>query len=294
MRLILLLFFLCALPLPALGQSKEVQKEARGAFDRGERLFNQKDYAAALTEFQRAFLLVPHDAVRFNVAVCLERLGRHREAVEEYERAAKSPTLGEKDLARAKAAADVARRSLGRINVKGAAGIPVKVDAETRCNSPCAIDLDPGTYRIELGGAAAIELAVESGREHVLSAEAEKPSTERPTPPPKVVKRSAPPKRAREPESRGPGVLTWIGGALALVGGGGTLYFGLQTRRLHDDYTSEPTQDRLDDGRRSKLFTNVSIGVAAVGASLVVIDLVFLAPRKSERSAWTRSGAFLF
>jgi hypothetical protein len=274
--------------------SAEVQKDARRAFDKGARLFDKKEYALALAEFQRAFELVPHDAVRFNIAVCLERLGRHREAVEEYEQAAKSTTLGEKDLARARAAADVARRSLGRILVKGATGVAVKVDGTVRCESPCTVDLDPGTYRVQLGDTArVVELAIVAGREHVLLAESEKRVAETPMPPPQVERKPAKPP-PRELEARGPGFLTWTGGALAIVGGAGTVYFGLQTRKLHDDYTTAPTQDRLDDGRRSKLFTNVSIGVAAVGATLVVVDLVFFAPTKTEKTARARRGVFEF
>lgn len=274
---------------------KETQRQARQVFDEGEKLFNKKDYEAALREFRRAFELVAHDAVRFNIAVCLEKLGRYGEAVAEYEAAARSTTLSQKDLARARQGAEVARRSLGHLTVKGAAAVSVKVDDAARCQTPCQLDLDPGNHRIQLGSAAAIELAIESGREHVLLANPEAAPAERPSPPPRVV---APPPRKTKPETdsgttRGPGVLTWTGGALALVGAGGTVFFGLRTKKLHDDYQKQPTQERLDDGNQSKLFTNVSIGVAAVGATLVVIDLLFLAPKK-ERSARAFSPGFCF
>lgn len=296
-RFLFLVFALVCVALPASAQTpdKATQRLARQVFDEGEKLFNQKDYDAALGEFRRAFQLVAHDAVRFNVAVCLEKLGRYREAVEEYEAASRSTTLSQKDLARARQGAEVARRSLGHLNVKGAAAVSVKVDDESRCQTPCQLDLDPGNHRIQLGSAAPIELAIESGREHVLLANPEAAPAERPAPPPRVTR---PLRRASKPEkdsgtSRGPGALTWTGGALALVGAGGTVFFGLRTKNLHDDYEKQPTQERLDDGNQSKLFTNVSIGVAAVGATLVVIDLLFLASKK-EPSARAFSPVFLF
>jgi hypothetical protein len=275
--------------------SKDVQRQARSAFDAGEKLFNQQKYEAALIEFRRAFELMAHDAVRFNIAVCLERLGRPLEAVDEYEAASRSATLGPKDLARARSAADIARRSLGHLSVKGAAGVEVKVDDRTRCQTPCQLDLDPRSHRIQVGSAAPVELAIQSGREHVLLANAEAPASDRPVPAPRVV---APQRTPAEPQrdsrpSRGPGFLTWTGGAFALIGAGGTVFFGLRTRELHDEYKASPTQERLDDGNRSKLFTNVSIGVAAVGATLVVVDLLFFAPEK-QRSARSSSAGLRF
>lgn len=296
-RVVLLVLALASASSHAHAQapSKAVQRQARASFDQGEKLFNQQSYEAALAEFRHAFELVAHDAVRFNVAVCLEKLGRHREAVEEYEAASRSTTLSQKDLARARAAAEVARRSLGHLSVKGAAGVTVRVDDETRCQTPCQLELDPRSYRVRVGSAAVVELAIEAGREHVLLANVQAPPPERPAAPPRVVPvRSRPSEPSHDPpSSRGPGALTWTGGALALVGAGGIVFFGLRTKKLHDDYTGGPTQERLDDGNQSKLFTNISIGVAAVGATLVVVDLLFLAPRK-ERSAQAFHPGFRF
>ena len=81
-------------------------------------------------------------------------------------------------------------------------------------------------------------------------------------------------------ESRGPGWLTWTGAGLAVVGTASTLYFGLRTQSLHDDYVREPTEQRYDDGRDARLATNLSIGVAAVGAVMLAVDLLLLAPRE--------------
>ena len=74
-------------------------------------------------------------------------------------------------------------------------------------------------------------------------------------------------------------LLTWTGAGLAVVGTASTLYFGLRTHSLHDDYVREPTEQRYDDGREARLATNLSIGVAAVGAVMLAVDLLLLAPR---------------
>ena len=71
----------------------DAAKEARDAFANGEQAFAADDYELGLHHFRTAMELAPHDAVRFNLAVCFERLGRFREAVEEYAAAARSPQL---------------------------------------------------------------------------------------------------------------------------------------------------------------------------------------------------------
>ena len=74
-------------------------------------------------------------------------------------------------------------------------------------------------------------------------------------------------------ESTGPGLLTWGGAGLAAAGTAGALVFGMKTRSLHDDFMMMPTPALADDGDKARTFTNVSIGVGIVGASMVVYDL---------------------
>ncbi len=250
------------------------QQAAREAFERGESAFKAGSYETALAAFREAFAAVAHDAVRFNIAVCLERLGRYAEAAEQYDAAAKSSLLDAADRARARRSAEAARAVLGTLVVEaGTPGTRVNVDEVERCRIPCRVALDPGAHRVRIGAAAPLALEVERGREHVMVA----PRTEA-----QAAPRSAAAPRRVEPTAlrpRGPGWLTWTGGALAVAGGASTLYFGLRTQSLHDDYVREPTEERYDDGTRARLVTNVSIGVAAVGAVLVAVDLLLLAPR---------------
>jgi hypothetical protein len=254
------------------------QLAAREAFQRGEKAFKSGEYEQALAAFREAFAAVSHDAVRFNIAVCLERLGRFSEAAEQYDAAAKSSLLDQADRARARRSAKTARASLGTVVMEsGTPGTPVSVDTVERCRIPCRVALDPGRHQVSIGANPALSIDVERGREHVMVP----PRPASPAAAPKPEKSRAP-SAERKPvsEPRGPGFLTWTGGALAVAGTASTLYFGLRAQSLHDDYVREPTEERYDDGTRARLLTNLSLGVLAVGAVLVAVDLFLLAPRE--------------
>jgi hypothetical protein len=56
--------------------------DARRRFEAGVERFNAGDYAGALVEFQRSYVLRPHHGVLYNIGQCLLRMGRHAEAME--------------------------------------------------------------------------------------------------------------------------------------------------------------------------------------------------------------------
>src|SRR5262245_61254015 len=115
-------------PAPA---DERVRRQAREAFTSGERAFEKGDYVAALAAFERAFALAPHDAVRFNLAVCLERLGRPSEALLQYEAAAKSSVLTAAERERARRSGAELRPKVGTLVVEGQAGAAVQVDGRS-------------------------------------------------------------------------------------------------------------------------------------------------------------------
>ena len=79
-----------AAPSTGTAQSQQEVAEARAAFERGESLFSEQNYALALEAFERSYdLLEGHPRqhlVLFNVARCQEELGRLADAVETFER----------------------------------------------------------------------------------------------------------------------------------------------------------------------------------------------------------------
>ena len=252
-------------------EASDDKKEASAAFAAGERAFEQTDYAAALGYFEKAFALAAHDAIRFNMAVCLERLGRYREALAQYETAAKSQTLGEVDRERARRAADAVRAQVGVLLVPGEAGGGAIIDGGARCDTPCRAVLDPGPHEVifrQGGTERHVRVVIERGRELVLV------PAPKPGPPP-----------ATPSSASGPGWLTLGGAALALAGTAGIVGFGLRAQALHDDYVREPTASRRDGGLVARDLANASIGVVVVGAAMVAVDLLFFAPRPVHRTA---------
>ena len=239
------------------------------AFEAAEKAFADEDYVEALRLFRRAFELAPHAAVRFNIAVCLERLGRFREAAVEYDAVARGSELDASTRERAAVEAARVRARLGVLVVEGEpAGARVRVDGAELCALPCRVAVDPGKRVVVVERATGpVRTSVEVPRDGVATFRV-----------PAAIAPPAPEPRAR-PERRGPGPLTWIGAGVAVAGAAGTIGFGLRARDLHDDYQAMPTPELRDDGLRMRLYTNVSLGVTVAGAILAGIDLFVLSRR---------------
>jgi hypothetical protein len=261
------------------------EESARIEFESGEAAFDSSDYDLALRHFRRAYELVPRDGVLFNVGVCLERLGRNREAVESYERAARSASLDEETRAQARDFAARARQRLGTIVVTGEPrGAAVLVDGEELCELPCRIEVDFGMREVVVrapdgteasdrldvprGGIAEAELAAVRARERTVSTA--------------IV---------TEPEANGLGALGWTGIGLMIAGAGCIVGCGLYTESLGDDYLMNPTAETRDTGLAMRAITNVSIGVAGLGAVLLVLDLALFAFDDDEPETEAETGA---
>jgi tetratricopeptide (TPR) repeat protein len=246
---------------------------ASAAFREGERAFLEDDYELALSHFRRAFELAPHDAVRFNVAVCLERLARFREAAAEYELAAASETLPPEERARASELRERVRSRLGTLEVRGTEGADVLIDGEPLCTVPCTIELDPSSYPITIvrGDARAeATAAVRRGEREIVELEARVPDE---TPEPAA---------AIDHETRGLGWLSAIGFSLAGIGAGCLVGCGLYAQSLHDDYVAMPSTSTRDEGLVFRDLANVAIAVAGAGAILVLVDILFFARELEE------------
>jgi hypothetical protein len=254
------------------------QEGAREAFANGERLFSRGAYGEAREAFEKAFRLVSHDAVRFNIAVCLERLQRYRDALTQYRAAMESTMLDASERTRAADAAARVTRELGTLVVSGSGGAPVSVDGEVRCSVPCRVLLDPRTYLVAVGAGARTARAspsrsvvIERGADVTVDASAFQPADA-----PQVPEAAAP---SAPTSKRGVSWVTWAGGGLGLLGVGGVVGFGLHTESLRSSYVDDPNESTRDQGLFSRTMTNVSLGIAVVGLALVVVDLLVLAPR---------------
>ncbi len=63
---------------------------------------------------------------------------------------------------------------------------------------------------------------------------------------------------------------------LTVAGGGAVVPLALYTEDLEAQYAALPTESTRSDGITAQVLTNVAIGVAAVGAILLLVDLLFL------------------
>ena len=69
------------------------------------------------------------------------------------------------------------------------------------------------------------------------------------------------------------------------MGAGGAVYFGLQVNDAESSFNDHPNQDDYDRFNKNKLFTNISIGVAAVGAGVGTYLLIKDLGRKEKQTS---------
>jgi hypothetical protein len=254
----------------ALSSAPTTEAQAKDAFHNGETAFRADDYELALQHFRRAIQLAPHDAVRFNIAVCLERLGRFREALLEYEAAAKSKVLDDAARARARDQAERVRERLGTLVIDTEpSGAEVKLDGVAVCSAPCELSVDPRRHELEAtfeGRSAHDVVTAERGRKlsvhlAVPEAAAVPPSTE-------VAVVTASSRQWFGPPA-------WVGVAVAVIGAAAFTGFGLRATSLHQQYVSAPTVPTRNEGILMRDTANASLAVACVGALVVLLDVLW-------------------
>jgi hypothetical protein len=149
----------CAFAAPALADSDATRAEARERFDRGLRLFNQRDDSGALAEFERAYELTKHPLVLYNMALVYAAMNRPVEAVETLDKLLSNPGSLDKDkLERARQAKNEQASSIGALEiVTNVAGASIEIDGVVRGKTPLAKPL-------RLGRGAHIVGAIAAGR----------------------------------------------------------------------------------------------------------------------------------
>lgn len=292
-----------AVPASALSADEDGRSAARHAFAEAEEAFSAREYERALQLFRQAYSASPHPAVRFNIGVCLERLGRFREAREEYLAAAQEPNLSAREQKQALQSAARLARHLGWLDLEATdPGGVATVDGTRSCALPCRLPVDAGRHTVLVRlGTTEIESVVElrpGERQRLRYGEARPasgpapPSTgtapaAQPHPPRATAPAPAPWAAAaagssaapadERPAAHGPGLLTWGGTGIGLLGLAGVIGFGGRALWLHDRYLQVPTAATRDEGILMRDLANASIGVAAIGALLIGADVIWLA-----------------
>ncbi len=260
------------------GPTAEDKSQAKRLVGEAQAAFNSGDYESCAQKFSTAHKLVPLPQIQFNLGLCYERLKQYRNAATVYESAAGHQDMPEAMRAKAEENLAQVRAQLGKVQITGREG-ESRVDDSILCKMPCTLYLKPGshvvafgsngdsqTFTTKLGEQTDVKLAVKAVENTVDATEP--PSNSRPDLVSNDVQASS------TSSGSGIGLLTWGGGGLAVAGTVGAVVFGLKTQSLHDDFAMMPTQALADDGEEMRGFTNLSIGAAILGVSLVAYDLL--------------------
>jgi hypothetical protein len=116
--------------------SDKAKEEAATRFERGVKLFDAQDYAAALAEFEAAHRLVPRYQVLFNIGVTEKRLFRYNDAVRTLKRyldegGDKVPPISEDRRQQVDRELSEIRALVAEVTVK-VDGLPASVDVDGR------------------------------------------------------------------------------------------------------------------------------------------------------------------
>ncbi|MEM9189565.1 MAG: CDC27 family protein [Myxococcota bacterium] len=239
------------------------------AFDQAVLAFDDGDFDRALGLFRRAYEILPHPDVAYNMARCLERLGRYREARDTFVSVAEVPELPAEVQATAGERARELNRRLARLSTGSwPDGTELRVDGELRCRAPCEPEVDPGPRVVTLRRGdeeQTFRLELERGAWLELEAPADRPR-----------ERGDPIEDSGESDAPSAWLAASIAlGGLAVASGGGALGFGLRARDLRDQYDAMPTAEAADEGETMVTLTNVAIGLA-IGAAAIAAVLLFV------------------
>ena len=234
--------------------------------------FQAEDYELCVEKFRSAYKLAPLPQIQFNLGMCYEKLERFREAALEYEGAADSEKMSPGMRRKARENLTAMQEQMAKIRFEGVRGDSM-IDGSIPCKVPCSLYLEPGEHEIEYGDNQTQSFSATRGR--ILNVVLRK----------KEFDATAPNTDARpdltadvsggtDSSESSISWLTWGGVGMAAAGTTGAIVFGFKTQSLHEDFMAAPSVETADEGEQMRNFTNISIGVAAVGATLVIYDLL--------------------
>jgi len=228
-------------PMQGGATADSLDQAARILFESARTAFNAGDYPAALARFKQAYEASARPGLLFNIATTLDRLRQDDEALATFERFLAADPA-------------VANRA--------------EIDARIR-SLRSAIETRDRAAQVERERTEQLE------RERVAREEAERERRERES-------------RGQRPgggpvDSGGgtPPILFFVAGGLTVVAGGLTIWSGLATGGLNDDYetyaaspgaTQEQAKLLFDDASSQQLLTNLFIaGTAVFGVATAVL-----------------------
>ncbi|MEM1034930.1 MAG: PEGA domain-containing protein [Myxococcota bacterium] len=270
----------------AQGQTSEAAKreKAIAAFKEAEAKFAAGAYADALPLYQTAEETIPGAKPKFQIAACLDKLGRTAEAVAAYRTFIDSnpdqTKHGDKITEAGKriAALEAALPATVTVTVSppDAQGVRIEVDGQPAEGNELSVAAGEHTIVVSADGKApkTETVMVKANEKKTLEVALEPAATPAPAPPQGPTPDPGAAALEEEEPSNIPAYVTLgIAGAGLVVG----TVFGVQALSAQSDFDEEPTTDNADRAERNALISDMSFGVALTfgitGAVLLISNL---------------------
>lgn len=267
---------------PAADSSAEALKRAREQFGQALALQTAGDWAGALALLKEVAAIKSTPQVRFNMALCEEKLGRLVAALGDYELAAADARAEKADQVaeEVEGRLESLRQRIPKITVKrgsGAEAASVALDGTSIGDQVVGTPMptDPGPHTVEAKAPGfkpfrkALRLAEQQSETVELVLEPE------PVPPPGIVAGGSTPPAGRSP------VLGYVIGGIGIASlGASGIFLGLRAGKISDLDKACPNRtcpsDQQSDIDAGKLYTTIAnvslaVGVAAVAGGVVLV-----------------------
>ncbi|HZO12730.1 MAG TPA: PEGA domain-containing protein, partial [Polyangiaceae bacterium] len=265
-----------ALPPWPIAQTADwkTKQEARKAYAGGKAKMGKGDYAGALEDFRNADRLVPGAAPKYQIAVCLDRLGKAEEAVAAYRAFLDTPP-GDKYVTEAadatKRVAELEQQLIGKVKLNiTPAGAAATITVDGAPAQGPELSLKPGRHTIIVSAPgyqdAKQEIEVKAGATADVTITLAPTVGPSPTPLPDPID---------DDEEEGDGQGLMIAGFVVLgvgvVAGVLTTIFGVQALNASNDFENNPTEKLADDAEKNALLSDVFLGIACGTAAIGII-----------------------
>lgn len=253
------------------------REEARLAFEAGSKAFTEEQFDLALSEFKKAYAIIPSPHAEYWIAVSMDKADPEtkdpKALATAYETFLTNPGanhVGTEQVATSKVRLSELRKSLPATVtiVSTPAGASVTVNGEAKPGvTPLTLELPAGTHQVALNLAGHDTTNVSVNAEGGV--ELEQQVTLAPTvvaPPPAPVTDAQPQPQAK---SMVPAIVTLGLGAAGLISG---TVFGIMALNSKAKFKDDPTSDHADAAERNALIADMSFGIAlTLGLTGVVL-----------------------
>jgi Tfp pilus assembly protein PilF len=281
---------------PAHAQSERCQAGdrecGRAAFASATAAFDRGDYREALRWFETARSAGPHPIITFNVALCLNQLGKPTQAKRELRALLDDP--GTPSELRQRASDELSRvvASLAHISLETQAksSYTIELDGQ-KAESQGELEVDPGEHRLRVSTPSTTVF-----EQNVKLAPGERLRL-RVTEQARAIDVVVVPQRERAPaiarsKAPLPPAVFYAAASASAVLAGVTLWSGLDVNSAYDDYkhdlpnlTQREADERVDDGHARERRTNILLGATALSVAATVAIGVFWADLSGGKRA---------